>query len=243
MAKVDGANPTVDLPAIYHDDPAAQRRLCFDIVEHAATLGNLDYVELGLASLGKPDGFLARQVDRWQAQLDSYASFANYPNPQIPGLQEVASWLRANMPQPAPPGIIHGDFHLANLMVSANEPGVAALVDWELTTIGDPLLDLAWMINAWPDPAHPDEGIVTHRMMPFAPSPDEMVAHYHERSGRDVSAMPWYEVLGCYKLGIILEGTFARACAGLATMETGVDLHARTLGLFQRALARMGDAA
>ena len=113
---------------------------------------------------------------------------------------------------------------------------LAAIVDWELTTIGDPLLDLGWLLATWPESEEPREFGVNVQPWRGFPTADELVAHYRARSSRDLSAIDWYGVLACYKLGLILEGTHARACAGLAPVETGDKLHAHTVSLFERAL-------
>ena len=133
------------------------------------------------------------------------------------------------------PGIIHGDYHLANVMFRHDGPELAAIVDWELTTIGDPLVDLGWVLATWPDPSGPAHGTVGAEPWPGFPRADELVAHYARHSTRDVSGIAWHAVLGCYKLGIVNEGTYARACAGKASMETGRFLHRFAIGLLERA--------
>jgi aminoglycoside phosphotransferase (APT) family kinase protein len=108
-----------------------------------------------------------------------------------------------------------------------------------LTTIGDPLLDLGWLIATWPESETPSPADVAIAPWDGFPTIDEMIAHYAARSHRDVSAVDWYAVLACYKLGIILEGTHARACAGQAPRAVGDMLHAKTIALFERALRRI----
>ncbi len=154
--------------------------------------------------------------------------------PEIPGVDEVGAWLDANRPSSAVTGIIHGDYHTANVMYRYDGPQLAAIVDWELTTIGDQLIDLG-LIIAFRTPD--DEGGVGPGggLVEAFPSVDELVAHYAQRTGHDVSAASWYGVLACYKTGIILEGTHARAIAGKAPKETGDHLHAITLSLFRKA--------
>ena len=240
MEPVEGANPTVGLPQRYLDDASWRRELGLAMADGAASVGAVDHEAVGLGDLGRAEGYLERQVARWRAQLDSYAELPGYPGPDIPGVDEVGSWLDANRPSSWRPGLIHGDYHLANVLCSTDRPGLAAIVDWELTTIGDPLLDLGWLLATWPD----GEGPTTTNVQPWDgfPTADELVRRYGERSDRDLSAVAWYEVLACYKLGLILEGTHARAFAGLAPVETGDLLHASTVGLFRRALARIGRA-
>ena len=133
---------------------------------------------------------------------------------------------------------MHGDYHFANVMYAYDGPRLAAIVDWEMCTFGDPLLDLGWLLATWPDPARP--GAAPAAGLAAAgglPAPAEVVARYARGTTRDLSAMNWYAVLACFKLGIVLEGTNARACAGKAPRAVGDLLHATTLGLFARAEA------
>jgi len=240
MEPVPGFNPMTGLPALHRGDPAIRRAMGLNAAEAIARLGSLDYAARGLADLGRPEGFLERQVPRWLAELESYSRHEGYPGPQVPGLDEVAGWLERNRPAVFAPGILHGDYHFANLLFAHDGPRLAAIVDWEMCTIGDPLLDLGWLVATWPDERGPGAG-------PMAPlagvggwaKPAELCARYAEVSGRDVSAIDWYAVLAGFKLGIVLEGTHARACAGKAPKATGDLLHAVTLSLFAQARARI----
>lgn len=241
MEPVDGFNPTQGLPPLHAGSEAVRHRMGLSLVEGIAALGALDYRTLGLEGLGKPDNYLERQVQRWQAQLASYAEYADWTGPAaLPGVDRVARWLEANRPAVSKPGIIHGDYHLANVMCRYDSPELAAIVDWELTTIGDPLLDLGWLLATWPlDDRQSDVGVTVQPWTGF-PTAAELVEHYRPHTDRDLSAISWYGVLACYKLGIILEGTHARACAGRATREMGDRLHAHTISLFERALRWIG---
>lgn len=131
---------------------------------------------------------------------------------------------------------MHGDYHLANLMYRPDGPGVAAVVDWEMCTVGDPLLDLGWLLATWPG----DDGIDVGGGLAEAgglPTESALISYYGQRSSRDLAAVPWYVVLACFKLGIILEGTYARACAGKAPRDVGDRLHSTALPLFTRTQA------
>jgi aminoglycoside phosphotransferase (APT) family kinase protein len=233
MESVHGFNPTTTLPAPY-EDPAVRHRMGLDAAAALAELGAVDHVAAGLGDVGRPDGFLERQVGRWRKELASYDALDGYPGADIPGLEEVAAWLEARRPRAWRPGIMHGDYHLANLLYEPGEPRVAAIVDWEMCTVGDPLLDLGWLVATWP-------GGETAKLAGAIgaagglPSTDELVAVYAARTDRDLSALTWYAVLACFKLGIVLEGTHARAFAGQAPKDVGDLLHATTLGLFARA--------
>jgi aminoglycoside phosphotransferase (APT) family kinase protein len=124
------------------------------------------------------------------------------------------------------------------VMFSPDSGELAAIVDWELATIGDPLLDLGWLLATWPaEDGLNDAGSVRVEPWRGFPKADELVDHYADRSTRDLTTIGWYRVLACYKLGILMEGTYARACAGKAPRETGDLLHAKTVGLFERALS------
>jgi aminoglycoside phosphotransferase (APT) family kinase protein len=240
MEPVDGFNPTQGLPDFHANDAAARHRIGLSMVEAIAALAAIDYRAVGLDGFGKPDNYLERQVGRWKAQLAGYADLPGWPGAgAIPGVDQVAHWLDAHRPADFHPGIIHGDFHLANVMVRPGSGDLAAVVDWELSTIGDPLLDLGWLLATWPEDDAPRATDVAITPWEGFASPDELVAHYAAASGRDLSALDWYVVLACFKLGIILEGTHARACAGKAPKDTGDRLHAHTIDLFDRALRRI----
>ena len=234
MEPIDGFTPTTGLPALHAGDPRVRRAMGFSLADAAAALGRVDHVSAGLADFGKPDGYLERQVPRWQAQLDSYRELGGDWAPEIPHLDRVGAWLDANRPDAFTPGIIHGDYHLGNVMYRHDGPDLAAVVDWELATIGDPLIDLGLIMAFWPEEGGQPAAVSVTPWDGF-PSIDEMVARYGEGSTRDLSAIEWYGVLACYKTGIILEGTHARARAGKAPSSFGDLLHATTVGLFNKA--------
>ena len=236
MEPIDGFNATAGLPELHEGDSDVRRDMGFAMADGIAALGSVDYLAAGLEGFGRPEGFLERQVPRWQHQLETYGEMEGYPGPEIPGVDRVARWLESNRPQNAQPGILHGDYHIANVMFSFDGPELAAIVDWELATIGDPLLDLGALVASWPDAEGKTPLGNTIGQLGGLPSAKELVARYGERSQRSIDAIDWYVVLACYRLGIILEGTHARACAGRADRATGDLLHAATVGLFERAL-------
>lgn len=231
MEPVEGFNPAGGLPEPHRSDPGMRRAMGFSMVDAIAALGRVDHDAVGLGDFGRPDGWLERQVDRWRGQLDGYAELDGYPGPDIPGLDRVAGWLDANRPATWTAGIIHGDFHFANVLVHFDRPDLAAVVDWELCTIGDPLLDLGHLLATWPDEGAGAVGAGISDL----PAKAELVDRYAAGSSRTPTDVDWFHVLAAYRLGIILEGTHARACAGKAPVEIGDLLHATTVGLFERA--------
>ncbi|MGB6230895.1 MAG: phosphotransferase family protein [Litorimonas sp.] len=231
MEPVDGFNPTEGLPALHAGDPAIRERMGLSYVEGLAALAE---VEADLPDFGKPGGFLERQVPRWRSQLEGYARVEAWPGLDC-GVDRVADWLERNRPTDYRPGLLHGDCHLGNTMFRHESGDLAALIDWELATMGDPRLDLGWVIATWPDPQGRDTVGLGIRPWDGFPEIGRIIAHYAERTSRSTDSATWFGVLACYKLGILLEGTHARSLAGKAPKAIGERLHAATLGLFDRA--------
>lgn len=234
MSPIDGFNPANGLPPFHASDRAIRERMGYSYIEGMAALGAVDYKVVGLEGFGKPDGFLARQSSRWLKQLEGYAAFEEWTGfKELPDVEKIVSWLEDHLPQDFAPGVLHGDCHLANTMFAHDSAELAAFVDWELATVGDPLIDLGWVMATWADEHTPVVGDIE----PWEgfPTLDELIAHYGERSARSLDAIAWYGVLACFKLGAILEGTHARASAGKAPKDVGDRLHALTISLFDRA--------
>lgn len=240
MEPVTGFNPAVEVPAPYDTDPALRHRAGLAVARALAGLGAVDHVAVGLGDLGRPEGFLERQVPRWRAELASYSGHEGYDGPQLPGIEELGDWLEANRPAEWSPGLIHGDYHLANVMLAPEGGDVAAIVDWEMCTVGDPLMDLGALLVTW---YRGEETEVVDAALARAggiPTPEELVAEYAAHSVRDVTAIDWYVAMAGFKLGIVLEGTYARSLAGLAPRDIGESQHAATLVLLRRAREAAG---
>jgi len=211
MEFVDGWSPMSTgrtWPAPFDTDLAARQGLAYELVEAIAKLSRVDWRARGLDGFGKPDGFHERQVDRWLAHL------AAFKFRELPGIDVAADWLRRHKPRSYRPGIIHGDYQFANVMYRHGAPArMAAIVDWEMATVGDPLLDLGWVLMGWPDP---DEerggaGYVDYAGMP---SRAELMHRYATVSGLPVDEMDYYVILARFKIAIVLEGGYARYVAG-----------------------------
>jgi aminoglycoside phosphotransferase (APT) family kinase protein len=209
MAWVDGFTPWDPMPEPFASDAAVRRTMGFEVVDALTDVANVDWQAVGLEGFGKPDTFLERQVDRWNAQLDRYRTR------EIPHLTAVAEWLRSNTPPTQRIGLMHGDYSFANVMFASTVPArLAAIVDWESATIGDPLLDLGHLLGGWEDDqSGPVWANFTDCRLGF-PSRAEIAARYAERTGLSVDRLDFYMTLALFKLGIIMEGAYARYASG-----------------------------
>lgn len=207
MGHIDGFTPMGELPSPFAESEELRHQMAFELVDGIAKLGQVDWRAAGLEGFGKPKGFLDRQVDRWFAHLEKI-KFRD-----LPGLEDAGAWLRTHTPADFTPGIIHGDYQFANVMFHNDTPArLAAIVDWEMATVGDPLLDLAWILMTWPDPDEDrKQGYVDFTGMP---SREELMHFYAERSGLPVDAMDYYIVLARFKMACVLEAGYARYVQG-----------------------------
>jgi aminoglycoside phosphotransferase (APT) family kinase protein len=240
MEPVEGFCAPQGLPALHRSDPAVRHAMGLSMIDGLATLHKINHREVGLQDFGRPKGFLERQVPRWLHQLESYNAYQGWSGrADLPGVETVADWLTARLPKTYEPGIIHGDFHLGNVLFSPAGPDLSAIVDWELTTIGDPRVDLGCLLATWADPEGRHPGALSVTPWAGFPSEDELIERYAAASGRDVSEANWFVVLACFKLGILQEATSARAAVGQADPAVANLLHATSIKLFERALARL----
>jgi aminoglycoside phosphotransferase (APT) family kinase protein len=213
------------------------RALTLSLVETLADLHALVPAEIGLAGFGHPEGFNGRQVHRWKKQLDSSHSR------DVPGIAELYDRLAAQVPDGPPGTVVHGDYRLDNVLVGpvGDTPGppVRAVLDWEMSTLGDPLSDLALMIVYARQPLlSSTTGPRAPLSVPGHPGIDELAAHYALRSGRDVGDLHWYVGFAAFKLAVILEGVHYRYVKG-QTVGRGFD----TVGAMVPMLVAQGHEA
>jgi aminoglycoside phosphotransferase (APT) family kinase protein len=190
------------MPEAYAAIPNAARHLGEALVDGLAQLHNVDYGALGLDDLGKPAGFIERQVQGWFGRWEKARADA------APAMDLVHRWLVDNLPPDAAPALIHNDFKLDNSMFAAEDPGhLVAVFDWDMATLGDPLSDLGTLLTYWTDDDDP-EAVRAFSPMPHDaagfPSRREIVERYALASGRDVSGIRFYHVLGLYRVAVIL---------------------------------------
>jgi aminoglycoside phosphotransferase (APT) family kinase protein len=225
MERVAGWSGKVIDRKVHHPPPfdrmPYEYGIPFAIADALVALANVDYRAVGLEDFGKPDGFLERQVERWASQLASYKERYGYAGRELPGYAEVEAWLRASTPKGFKPGILHGDIGTPNMMFADGPPArITALLDWELSTIADPLIDLAWFANGLRDERLPGSGD-SLQGSPNWPSRQEIMRYYAAGTGRDMSEFDWYLVLAQFKAGCIMEYKVAQAAAGKLPKEIG----------------------
>jgi aminoglycoside phosphotransferase (APT) family kinase protein len=199
--------------------PERTRAITERMVDTLVALHAVDYAAVGLADFGRPDGYLGRQVARWKKQLEASTSR------ELPGMDELVAHLESNLPASGDGTIVHGDFRLDNLLVDDADQ-VTAVLDWEMSTLGDPLTDVAVLL-AYQQIAEiaPREGAAIVTDAPLAAgylSRDEVLARYAEQSGRDVSDIGFHLALAFFKLAVILEGIHYRHSHG-QTVGAGFD--------------------
>ncbi|MGP2442713.1 phosphotransferase family protein [Streptomyces sp. JW3] len=240
LEKIDGFTPRGTLPGRYAEDPGWRRAVAFALVDAAASLAAVDPAAHGLADFGRPEGWLPRQTSKYLNMLHGYRADPAYREHESPLVDTVADWLRAHTPEQGATGVVHGDLQFANVMFAHDTPRLAAVVDWEMASLGDPLLDLAWILTAWREEADPPGSAPQFQPWEGMPGRAELVAHYGRATGRDVSAFRWYQVLACFRLAALLEGTYARALAGKTDLAMGEGLHAYAGWLWAKARQEIG---
>ena len=215
MERVDGVVIRNALPPAFASNVGARAALGMELVDALAELHVVDWEAVGLKGFGKPEGYLERQIRRWKGQLALTEPLTR----PLPGLHRVARWLEEHIPSTGEATIVHGDYKLDNVAFSPETPArLVAIFDWEMSTLGDPLADVGWMLSFWREAGDPRELIMDEQTVTglagFQPR-DELVARYQERSGRQVHDLTFYVVLAVWKLAVLLEGSYARHLAGL----------------------------
>jgi aminoglycoside phosphotransferase (APT) family kinase protein len=238
MEQVDGIIYR-DGAALTNLDTEQARALSTELVDVMARIHGVDYDAAGLGEFGHPDGYLERQIRRWGQQWERSKTR------ELPGVDELARRLQSALPESGPPAIVHGDYRLDNTMMSATDPGtIVAVLDWEMSTLGDPLADLGLFLLYWGNAGA--QVIATGAAMDsrsgFLTS-DEVVERYAQQSGRSVDTLDWYVVFASFKLAIIVEGIHARFRMG-KTLGEGFDAMGQTVvALIDGALEQAGQSS
>jgi aminoglycoside phosphotransferase (APT) family kinase protein len=222
-----------DTPGVTIDPPTA-RRLSTALIDNLALLHSLDYRAAGLADLGKPEGYVTRQVTGW---INRYA---NARTNDVPEMDRVARWLTDHIPAESGAALVHNDYKYDNLLL---DPGdlthVVATLDWEMATVGDPLMDLGTTLGYWVESGDPESvrvGAFGPTAVPGSLTRRELVARYAEKTGRDVSGMHFYYCFGVYKIAVIVQQIYARYVRGHTRDQRFARLDERVAALARQAL-------
>ncbi|MFH8341399.1 phosphotransferase family protein [Streptomyces sp. AM6-12] len=191
------------------------RSAVLSLVDTLVELHAVDPAEVGLGDFGRPEGYLDRQLRRWGKQLDASRSR------ELPGIDELHAELGRRLPASPAATVVHGDYRLDNVLIGADDT-ITAVLDWEMSTLGDPLTDLGLLVMYSRTLDVPDSPVSTTAEAPGHPAPEELIERYAARSGRDVSAVSWYEAFAFFKLAVILEGIHYRFTLG-QTVGRGFD--------------------
>ena len=235
MEHVDGHVVRDELPASFADTPATRRAMSVALLETLLALHAIDPSAVGLGEFGHPEGFLSRQVRRWWQQWEASKTR------ELPAMDELHRRLDDLVPAQSAAGIVHGDYRLDNVMYAPADPSrIVAVLDWEMSTIGDPLCDVGLLLVYWADTNEDasaqalhgssitvEEGFLERR---------ELIAAYCAGSARDLSSLDWYVALGAYKLAIIAEGITARFLMGITVGEGFDTVGATVPGIVDSAL-------
>lgn len=200
-----------ELPSKLSGDAATLRRIGEALVDTLAKLHSIDIHAASLQELGKPEGYVARQLDGWIARWDAARTV------ETVNASQLTSWLRERMPSSPAATIVHNDYKLDNMLLDPNDPArITAVLDWDMCTLGDPLMDLGYMLTLWPEPGDPpawrawamptwNEGFPTRR---------EAALRYASRTGFDITHLGWYHVFNVFRFAAILQQIYKRYDAG-----------------------------
>ncbi len=211
MEQVDGEVISSELPAIF-DAPEERRRIGEQLIDALVELHSVDWRAAGLEGFGKPTGYLERQLRRfgglWQHNRTR----------ELEDVDAVGNWLQANLPRSGEATIVHGDYRLGNVIFEAQAPArLAAILDWEMATIGDPLADLGYFATLYVDSDDPPLGMFELNAMTREegfPLRAELIARYEQGSGRAMTDIRWYQTLALWKTVVFMEGNYKRAISG-----------------------------
>ena len=222
MERVVGHICRNQLPPGYADTPAERRAVAEGLVDALASLHTVDPEAVGLAEFGRPAGFMERQLRRWSKQWE--ASRVE----DLPALDALRDGLVRRLPEQRANSIVHGDYRLDNTVLHATRPGrIVAVLDWEMSTLGDPFTDLGTLLAFWSEEADVDVLRAARIVAPVTaasgfPSREDVIERYADQTGFDVSDADWYQSFAFFKLAVVCQGIAARAAGG-AMVGSGFD--------------------
>jgi aminoglycoside phosphotransferase (APT) family kinase protein len=210
MQRCTGTIVRTRIPGEFEQIDDAPQRMSTALVDALAEFHAVDFDELGLSDIGKPDGFIQRQIEGWHRRWEAAKA------EEVPAMDSLHAWLRENQPPSPESTLVHNDFKLDNTMFDTDDPGrVVAVLDWDMCTLGDPLSDLGALLTYWTEPG--DSPSMQAAATSFMPVGDErfltraeLVSCYAARSGRDVTHIKFYHLLGMYRVIVIVAQIFIR---------------------------------
>jgi len=241
MERMEGFVIRDQLPPEF-DAKEDRRRIGEEIVDALAELHAVAWQSTPLHNLGKPQGFLERQLKRWIGQLE-----LTLPRTRpLPGIHAVTEWLKQHLPAQSAATIVHGDYKLDNVMFAPQPTRLVAIFDWEMATLGDPLADLGWLISYWgptgdpPEPEPKGSNYITSQ--PGFSSHEELIARYEEKTGRTMQHFAFYHCFAVWKNAIILEGLYRHYLEGTASNPKANEFEWKVPQLVERAHRIMAGA-
>ena len=230
-----------DEPPPIKDNPSMRHRVGTALVDTLARLHRIELEQAGLAHLGKPSGFVGRQVRGWTERWERFRTV------ELPEMEDLGRWLHEKLPpDPERPGVVHGDFKLDNVMLDAESPDrVVAVFDWEMSALGEPLVDLGMLLAYWVPSAPPEQ---RDALSPVTDRPgwltrDELVDRYAAQSGRRLEALPYFEIFAFFKIAVVIQQLYYRYVHGHASDERFASMGDRVLYLARSAARRIERAA
>ena len=196
-------------------DPAVRRELGLNLARTLAHIHAVDVDEVGLGDLASRSPYAERQLKRWSRQFEASRT------QERPDLDRLTELLRATMPPPGDLSLVHGDFHIRNVIVDGSTGGLRAVLDWELSTLGDPLADIGSTLAYWPQEGEAASGLFAASTLPGFPTREELAREYLEVSGRDPQALAVWHTLGVGKVAILSEGVYRRTLDNPANTAEG----------------------
>jgi aminoglycoside phosphotransferase (APT) family kinase protein len=202
------------LPSELGIEPDTFRRVSEGFIDTLADLHSVDYESVGLGGLGKPLGFVERQITGWMGRWERAKTR------EVPLMNKLGAWFLANMPKPQAPTLLHNDFYLHNIMLGEDDPGnVVGVFDWEMSTVGDPMIDLGTSLGYWRDRTDPPELLAlsqgeAHTLRPGFLTRDGLAQRYAKRTGRDISAIAFYRAWAHWKNATVVEQIYVRYVRG-----------------------------
>jgi aminoglycoside phosphotransferase (APT) family kinase protein len=223
-----------DVPPEFDFSPEVARRVSESFIDNLALLHSLDYSAVGLADLGKPQGYLERQVRGWVER------YHGSKTDELPEVETLSEWIQQHMPSLSGAALIHNDYKYDNLVLDPNDLSrIIGVLDWEMCTIGDPLTDLGTALAYWVDASDPSEILETRwgpTNYPGSLTRAQLAQRYAEKTGRDLSEMAFYLVFARFKIAVIVQQIYFRYHQGLTRDERFATMPARIKLLLTAAL-------